>query len=73
MGSGAGTDTGWIMGAGGRNSHLRASVSSLTYEQRHLALERDETGAKDSESLKWLFKDLKMSGQEDSGIPQRRG
>ena len=68
MGSGAGTDTGWIMGAGGR-----ASVSSLTYEQRHLALERDETGAKDSESLKWLFKDLKMSGQEDSGIPQRRG
>lgn len=57
MGSGASTDTGWTMGAGGRNSHLRASVSSLKYEQRHMALERDETGAKDLESLKWLFKD----------------
>lgn len=57
MGSGAGTDTGRIVGAGGRNSHLRASVSSVKYEQRHLALERDETGPKALESLKWLFKD----------------
>lgn len=33
IGAGAGTDTGWIMGAGGRNSHLRASVSSVKYKQ----------------------------------------
>lgn len=33
VGSGAGTDTGWIMGCRWQEFHLRASVSSVKYKQ----------------------------------------
>lgn len=70
-------DTGaiWFIGAGGRkwsNSHPRASISSVKQEQRHLPRVRDEMGTQGFEKKVWNghFRDWKVSGQTDSGVPQ---
>lgn len=68
VGSGAGTDTGWIMGAGGRNSHLRASVSSVSIN-RHLRWRGMRQRAEDSGSTNGCSKTERYEwtkGQWDS-------